>query len=567
MSQVLAMAMAVIGGLGIFMLGMKFMSEGMQTIAGNSLRRMISLVTGNRLLATATGTAVTLLVQSSSVTTVIVVGLVNAGLMQLRQAIGVIFGANIGTTITGWILVLELGAWGLPLLGVAALVYVFARRDRSRFVAMAVMGLGMIFFGLELMKNGFEPMRELPTFVAAFSWFSAATYAGILKCVLAGCVVTLIVQSSSATLGITIGLAATGVIPFETAAALVLGENIGTTITVVIAALGATTAARRAAYAHVLFNVIGVAWITGLFHPYLWLVGRTVGLIEGVDPSGLTLAAAGSAGKFAVVVTTGIALVHTGFNVLNTLVFLPFVRPFARLLERLIPERESDEIPHLRHLDSRSVDSPVLGIEQSRGEVLRMAEGTAKMLGWIRDLAFGDLRDEELSRRVFRREEVLDNIQREIITFLTEILDANVPHAIAEEGRQQLRIAHELESVGDRLASILRCYLELRDRELEIPEAQLAGLLALHDGVTGFHQQIREAYSKRQRLADAPVRALSDELTGRVHRLRDEQLQRMTASAVDPSFSIIYTSLLTDYLRVRGHILNIHDAGASAGGA
>ncbi|HPK66224.1 MAG TPA: Na/Pi symporter, partial [Thermoanaerobaculia bacterium] len=205
MSQVLAMAMAVIGGLGIFMLGMKFMSEGMQTIAGNSLRRMISLVTGNRLLATATGTAVTLLVQSSSVTTVIVVGLVNAGLMQLRQAIGVIFGANIGTTITGWILVLELGAWGLPLLGVAALVYVFARRDRSRFVAMAVMGLGMIFFGLELMKNGFEPMRELPTFVAAFSWFSATTYAGVLKCVLAGCVVTLIVQSSSATLGITIG--------------------------------------------------------------------------------------------------------------------------------------------------------------------------------------------------------------------------------------------------------------------------------------------------------------------------------------------------------------------------
>lgn len=562
MNQALAMAMAVVGGLGIFMLGMKYMSEGIQTVAGGSLRRMISLVTSNRLMATGTGTAVTMLVQSSSVTTVIVVGLVNAGLMQLPQAIGVTLGANIGTTITGWILVLKLGDYGLPLLGVAALVYIFARRDRPRFVAMATMGLGMIFFGLELMKDGFEPMREMPAFVEAFAWFTADSYLGVLKCVLVGCVLTLLVQSSSATLGITIGLASTGVIPFQTAAALVLGENIGTTITVVLASLGATTAAKRAAYAHVLFNVIGVAWITAVFGAYIRLVGWAVAEIEGVNPIGLTLAGVGDAERFAVIVTAGIALTHTGFNVANTLVFLPFLRSYSRLLERLIPEREFDEIPRLRHLDSRSVESPVLGIEQSRGEVLRMAEATAKMLTWIRELAFGNLRDEELIRKVFHREQVLDNIQREIITFLTEVLDANVPHGIAEEGRQHLRLAHEFESMGDRLANILRGYLKLRDRQLEIPGEQRLGLLALHDSVVDFHRRVQEAYAKRGRLADTAARATSEGITAAVRRLRDEQLQRMTDSSVDPNFSIVYTSLLTEYRRIRGHLLNIHDATA-----
>jgi len=566
-NQALAMAMAVVGGLGIFMLGMKYMSEGIQTVAGGSLRRMISLVTSNRLMATGTGTAVTVLVQSSSVTTVIVVGLVNAGLMQLQQAIGVMFGANIGTTITGWILVLKLGDYGLPMLGVAALVYIFARRDRPRFVAMAAMGLGMIFFGLELMKDGFAPMREMPAFVEAFAWFTADSYLGVLKCVLVGCVLTLLVQSSSATLGITIGLASTGVIPFQTAAALVLGENIGTTITVLLASIGATTSAKRAAYAHVLFNVIGVAWITAVFGAYIRLVGWAVAEIEGVNPIGLTLAGMGEPEKFALIVTAGIALTHTGFNVANTLVFLPFLRAYSRFLERLVPDREYDEIPRLRHLDSRSVESPVLGIEQSRGEVVRMADATAKMLAWIRDLAFGNLRDEELIRKVFHREQVLDNIQREIITFLTEVLDANVPHGVAEEGRQHLRLAHEFESIGDRLANILRGYLKLRDRQLEIPGEQRLGLLALHDSVTDFHRRVQEAYAKRGRLADTAARATSEGITAAVRRLRDEQLQRMTDSAVDPGFSIVYTSLLTDYRRIRGHLLNIHDATAPAAAA
>ena len=565
LSAILPMLMAVIGGLGIFMLGMKNMSEGMQAVAGNSLRRLISLVTSNRFLAVGAGTAATVLVQSSSVTTVIVVGLVNAGLMQLHQAVGVIVGANIGTTITGWILVLKVGDYGLPLLGVAALVYLFSRRDRPRFIAMALMGMGMVFFGLELMKDGFAPMKDYPMFMEAFAWFRADSYIGVLTSVLIGCILTVLVQSSSATLGITIGLASTGVIPFQTAAALVLGENIGTTITVLLASIGGNTDAKRAALAHILFNVIGVFWITLVFRWYIVLVGSVVEAVHGTNPLLITLAQAGAI-EFAAVVTAGIALTHTGFNVANTLLFLPFLPRYAAFLERVIPDPGTKEVSRLRHLETRGVDSPVLGVEQSRGEVVQMGRSVVKMMDWIRTIGFEDATNDRLIRKAFHREDVLDRVQREVVAFLTEALDANVPHAIAEEGRQQFRIAHEFESIGDRLASILKGYVRLRDLQIELPAEQREELLALHDGVAKFLKQVTDAYAGRTTIEDADAQHTAALITIEVKRLRDEHIRRMTEGSVDPSLSLIFTTLLTDYRRIRAHTVNVHEAAAGLKG-
>ncbi|MCH2117985.1 MAG: Na/Pi symporter, partial [Pirellulales bacterium] len=223
----LKLVFTLIGGLGIFLLGMKSMSDGMQAVAGSRLRGLIGLATNNRFLATGVGVIVTCVVQSSSITTVMVVGFVNSGVMQLAQALGVIMGANIGTTITGWILVLKIGKYGLPLLGVAAIIYLFSKGDRWRFWSMAIMGIGMIFFGLELMKDACSLIKEHPSFESWFQTFQANTYLGVLGCALIGCLLTTMVQSSSATLGITISLASQGVISYPTAAALVLGENIG----------------------------------------------------------------------------------------------------------------------------------------------------------------------------------------------------------------------------------------------------------------------------------------------------------------------------------------------------
>ncbi|MDO5577104.1 MAG: Na/Pi symporter, partial [Fibrobacter sp.] len=259
-NMMISMIFSIVGGLGVFLLGMRNMSDGLQAVAGDHLRKLIGIVTNNRLLATGVGTLVTCVIQSSSVTTVMTVGFVNSGLMTLQQAIGVIMGANIGTTITGWILVLSVDQYGLPLLGITAFIFLFSRNEKVRYFGMTLMGIGMIFFGLQLMKDGFKPIRDIPQFVEWFHVFSANTYFGVLKCALVGCVLTLVVQSSSATLGVTMGLASTGVINFETAAALVLGENIGTTITAFLASLGTTTNAKRAAYAHIVFNVLGVLW-------------------------------------------------------------------------------------------------------------------------------------------------------------------------------------------------------------------------------------------------------------------------------------------------------------------
>jgi phosphate:Na+ symporter len=557
---VFTIAMSVVGGLGIFMLGMKYMSEGMQAVAGNSLRRMISLVTNNRLTATAVGTGVTVLVQSSTVTTVIVVGLVNAGLMQLHQAIGVIMGANIGTTITGWILVLQIGKYGLPILGVAALVYLFARRDRPRFIAMAVMGMGMVFFGLELMKNGFAPVKDIPAFVEAFAWFTADTYPGVIRAALVGCVLTLIVQSSSATLGITIGLAATGVIPYTTAAALVLGENLGTTITAVLASIGASTTGKRSAYAHVLFNLIGASWIIAIFPWYSRLIAGIIEGVHGTNPIGMTIAGVGDPVEFAAVITAAIALTHSGFNVTNTLIFLPFVRPFGRLLERLVPDPGVKEVARLRHLVARGVSAPVLGLEQSRGEVIQMGVGTLKMMDWIRELAFNGQWDERLANKTYHREEILDNMQREIVAFLTRVMDATMPRALADDGRQQLRIAHEFESISDRLAGVLKSFSDLRQKKLQISEAQGADLKELHGAVADFLRLVAQAYADRRLMNDSDAQSMSKAISRKVSEMHDDHLQRMIDGDVDPNLTLIYTTLLTDYRRVRAHTMNIHQA-------
>ena len=358
-----------IGGLGIFLLGMKYMSEGVQFVAGPRLRRMINLATRNRFMAVGMGTLVTCMVQSSSITTVMVVGFTNIGLMNLMQAFGVIMGANIGTTITGWILVLKIGAYGLPVIGVAAFVHLLSKRERPRYIALAVLGLGMVFFGLELMKNGFKPLASEDEFIEWFSRFSPDTYFGVLKCTMVGAILTAIVQSSSATLGITIGLATAGVIDFPTAAALVLGENIGTTVTAYLASLGASDNARRASYAHILFNFIGVAWITAVFHIYIKIVTAFIEVSQGGAPGLMEVVDGVETFPH---ITAGIAATHTGFNIVNVLIFMALMRPMLWLLYRIVPERGEVEAPHLTYFETGLVETPSLGVQQSRKEVLFM---------------------------------------------------------------------------------------------------------------------------------------------------------------------------------------------------
>jgi phosphate:Na+ symporter len=544
--------LTVLGGLGIFLLGMKNLSEGMQAVAGNGLRRMISVVTNNRLMATGVGVLVTMLVQSSSITTVMVVGFVNSGFMSLTQAIGVIMGANIGTTITGWILVLKIGKYGLPIAGAAAFFYLFAKRDRLRYAALSIMGLGLVFLGLELMKDGFAIIKELPEFEAWFKTFSAETYFGVLKCAMVGCVLTFIVQSSSATLGITIGLAQIGVIEFESAAALVLGENIGTTITAWLASFGSNTNAKRAAYFHVMFNVLGVIWITAAFPVYIMLVRR---FVAGDATADMSLGNASAAE-----ITAGIAAAHTGFNITNTILFLPLAGYMSSLLQRLIPDKASavDEQQHLTNLDVRMLESPVVAVEQSRVEVLRMADACKRMMIWLKELLQCDTPDEELTKKILDMEEEQDEMQSEIVTFMSNLLVGNIPHTVVDEARRQLRLADEYESVSDCIASVLKANRHLHRQGMQLPEDQRAELYELHDMVADFLEEVSQYYEQWGRTEVVTEMTPQGERITKHAKMLYKRL--LAKEEIDARSMVSYNRAVGAYRRIRDHLVNIAEA-------
>ncbi len=577
----------LVGGLGIFLLGMKYMSEGAQAIAGTGLRRIISTVTDNRYMAVLAGTMMTVIVQSSSVTTVMVVGFVNGGLMNLAQAIGVIMGANVGTTITGWLLVLKIGKFGLPIMGASALLYLFSGHEKRRYIGMAFMGIGMVFFGLEIMKGGCAVIKDDPRFDGLFQMVQATSFMGMASCMMVGCFLTMLVQSSSATLGITISLAEVGAISYPTAAALVLGENIGTTITAFLASIGATTNARRAAYFHVLFNMVGVMWISAVFFVYIqfvpWVVNadletRTV-INQSVKPAEvITTLKPGEALPEGFMVLKpeeklpagfkqctieyrgrklAIAATHTIFNVANTLFLLPFAGLFSALLLKWVPEPKIKEKPHLTSLDIRILETPVIAIEQSQYEVRRMADGCGKMMHWLKDLLAQEEPDEELVKKLFHREEVLDNIQDEVVHFMTHLLSASVPHDIIDEGRGHLRISDELESISDAIASILKFHLKLRNQGFKLDQEHMDRLMALHDKVNAYVDLIIDGLESKQSDVMAKANSFGSEIKHSVKESRRKHLEELSKERMEPGINLTYNSSLNAYRSIRDHLLNI----------
>lgn len=546
------MTTTLIGGLGIFLLGMKYMSQGLQSIAGASLKRLIGAVTNNRLLATVVGFLVTVLVQSSSVTTVMTVGFVNGGLMSLTQAIGVIMGANVGTTVTGWILVLKIGKYGLPMLGIAAFVYLFSKNERLRYVALAIMGVGMVFFGLQLMKESCKFIHEMPEFRQWFLHFQANTFLGVFQCMLVGCILTVLVQSSSATLGITISLASSGLIPFETAAALVLGENIGTTVTALLASIGTTTNARRAAYFHFLFNIGGVLWISTIFFWYVkfipWLIDVDV-TKEVVVNGEVTFPETVKA----------IAATHSVFNILNTLVFLPFAGNIATLLTKIVRDKPQ-EISHLTSLDIRILETPVLAIEQSRGEVLKMGRLCDEMVQILKRILSQDTPDPLEVEVLFQHEEELDRMQDEITSYITHLLAMDLSQEVIAQGRCQLRMADEYESISDYLQRIAKFRLKLKKQGRSFDESHNDSLLEVLAMVEHQLHQVTEAYQHENRdIVDSTVHS-GNEIKNKVKSLSKEHLDYLSEEKVDPYINVSYTSTLNAMRRVRDHIINLAEA-------
>lgn len=531
----------VFGGLSLFLLGMKYMSEGFQSAAGKKLRSMVAAVTDNRLAGCATGVIVTGIIQSSAITTVLLIGLVNAGVMTLQQAFGVILGANIGTTVTGWLVSLNVLSWGLPVMSVAALGYLFGKTEKFKLWSMILMGVGMIFFGLTMMQEGIAPLRESPRVVAFFSSFSPATISGLLKCILVGAFFTAVIQSSSATVAITITLAVTKVIDLDTAVALVLGENIGTTITAGIAAIGGSIGAKRVACAHIVSKIIGVVAMVILFAPFMHLLNISLAALHITS------------------VAKSIAFAHTLFNVLLVAVFLAFTGPFTRLILKLCPD-DSNGSHHITYLDIRMLSTPAFGIQQSFQEIIRMADRVQMLMSDLR-ACIVDEENDAARESIFEGESALDDQQREVVQFLARLVRGRITTDISAETRKQIRLADEYESISDYISTILKQILKRRQNGAKFSDKATAEMLAMHDRVAayvasvtaGLRGAVPADYLHRARTED-------DSITHFYKDLRAEHMNRIVSGECEVLTGMIYADMMQAYRKVKSHALNIAEA-------
>ena len=534
----LDIAFNVLGGLGIFLFGMDSMSSGMQKLAGQRLKKILALLTTNRVIAILMGMFVTMLVQSSSVSTVMTIGFVNASLLTLKQALGVIFGANIGTTITGWILVLNIGKYGLPMVGAGAILYMFLKGEKAKTRALTFMGLGMIFLGLQLMSNGLKPVRSMPEFVRLFSLFSADSYFGVLKVAFVGALITAIVQSSSATLGITITLAVQGLIDYPTAVALVLGENVGTTITAFLATLNANANAKRAAYAHTIINTIGVIWVTGIFPYYLDFLSNF-----GSPEANITMA---------------IATAHTMFNVSNVIIFTPFIGILADFLTKIVKDDEKTS-ERITHIDELMLKTPSVVVGQTKTEVLTMGKNISEMFSTLKDIYQSNRSiSEDEVKRMRKIEDDLDIYQKEITTANFIILNnKNITDNLKIDTKNNLEVCDEYETISDYFVRIAKNLKKLHDNDIELSDSKIQKLSYLHGCVSRLFHDVNKAYEEKDKEAFIKAIILANHITDKFRETRTYHLENTAKVEASAMFSTSYMDILNHYRRIRDHIFNI----------
>lgn len=455
----------LIGSLGLFLYGMKIMSEGLQKVAGDRLRSILTAMTTNRVTGVLTGVLITALIQSSSATTVMVVSFVNAGLLTLAESISVIMGANIGTTVTAWIISIfgfkvDMAAFALPLLAIA-LPLIFSGKSNRKSIGEFIFGFSFLFMGLSYLKANAPDLNANPEMLAFVQNYTDMGFFSILLFLFIGTILTMIVQASAATMAITLIMCANGWISLELGAALVLGENIGTTITANLAALTANTQAKRAALAHFVFNVFGVIWVLIIFHPFMELVNWVVDtFFQSNNPE--------------VAISYKLSAFHSIFNICNVCILIWGVKLIERTVCALIHPKEEDEEPRLRFITGGMLSTAELSILQARKEIHLFAERTHRMFGMVQDLMHTEKDDDfnKLFSRVEKYENISDNMELEIANYLNQVSEGRLSSESKLQIRAMLREVTEIESIGDSCYNLARTINRKRQTNQDFTEKQ-----------------------------------------------------------------------------------------------
>ena len=554
MKDLLMVLATVGGGLGLFLLGMKHLSEGLQAVGGDGLRKFMGLATTNKIAGVGTGIVSTLIAQSSAIITAMLVGFVSSGMMTLSQAINVIIGANIGTTGTVWLVAFApspevLGMAGLALGGI---LYFFIRKETPHNLGLAILGIGLALLGLYFMHKGVLPIRNNEAIRAAFQSIDVDSLLDV-AIVAAGAMILSAMVHSAATIAIAMTLASQGLITYETAIATLFGANIGTTITAWMAAVGGTADAKRTALAHTMSNVVGSILLMPLALPVLVPLGKAM------FPN-WNVVAETAKGPVLYGIMAPIAVTDTIFSLLRGILTFPVVKPFVRFIEWAIPQPENEK-PHLSSLKFGARLSPVIACDQALKEIVFMRESGLDLLQCVERILKGESEGETDENHILHREEILDNVQREVTEFLGSIMTKRLAQDVAARSRRLLRLSDELESVSDEAAAIVRVVRRLRKRNQRISEASQKVLLTIHERVFAFAEKISPWIRSPRPLAFIdPVWAQkeSSAIHEFIRKCRSLQLGRVSVDDPESPLRVLgELDILNAYERIRSYYMNI----------
>ncbi|MFT6815714.1 MAG: phosphate:Na+ symporter [Sphingobacteriales bacterium] len=560
----------LLGALGIFIYGMKVMSEGLQKLSGEGLKKILGGMTSNRIAGIFTGFLITGLIQSSSATTVMVVSFVNAGLLSLTQSLGVVMGANIGTTITAWLIAIlgfkvNIQAGAIIVIGLT-FPLMFAKNIKLKYLAEFILGFGILFIGLGFLKDAVPDIKQNPQILEFLSAYTSDGFGSILFFVFIGTLLTVIVQSSSATMAITLVMLAQGWIPFTIAAAIVLGENIGTTITANLAALVGNVNAKRTARFHTIFNLIGVTWLLLIFP---WFLNMIDNFQEAILGNGSVFDAVDMnatekmTGVRQTTTTLGLSLFHTTFNVCNVLLLFFLVPQLEKLVIKITPTKHDlDEQYSLQYLSTGLMATAELSIEEAWKQVQLMGKLVDKMFGNITLLIFEEPKSRDnLIEKIKKREEITDRIEVEVSNYLTEVLRENLSEEASIKVRAALRIVNEFERIGDLAYQMAMNEKKLRSSKFIIPAEAKEELEKLFDLVYKSLKLIHANFNKEIGSIDMKV---VYEAENKINNSRDTILKKHFKRLENNEYSarngIILLNFVNAVEKIGDHIVNVNEA-------
>ena len=558
----------LLGALGMFLYGMNLMSSGLQKTAGGRMRAILGSMTSNRFKSVLTGLGITSVIQSSSATTVMVVGFVNAGLLMLEQAIGVIMGANIGTTVTAWLISLlgfkmDISVLAVPLMAVG-FVLSLSKIEKRRNVSEFIIGFSLLFLGLSLMKNSVPDLQQTPEVLSFIQTWSNFGFWSVLIFMLFGTLLTLVLQSSSATMALTLIMLNLGWLPFDMAAAMVLGENIGTTITANIAAAVANTNAKRAALAHTLFNLFGVVWALILFKPFTALIGVIIEAMGYPNPDTMTYSGNEAlSADDSTAALYGLSMLHTLFNTFNTCILIWFVPQIAKIVTLAIKSKGSkdEDIVHLKFIDAGPMGTAELAIEQAKNETIHFGKILRNELEYIKSAIHATTEaDFELYRgKLVKYEEISDRIEYEIASFLNALPQDSISEKTRTQSKALFKIIGEMESLGDSgeaVSRILSRRNEHGKRFTDKSVAEIDSMLQLLDNAYAI--MIANLEKGFDGTPDVKLAVEAEvELNEKRNHLREQEIRNIEEGTESYTSSVYYIDLISEIERMGDYIINI----------